>query len=165
MPCLPHPSLSAPDTCVETCRHKKIPRAQGPVWNRHFKPIYRRFTKQNISSQCLTGSPSSLVRSEPSLRGSPGMRGRNPRQGKRKKRSTSEGEVREGKIIRLELSRKKKEVGECKATPLLGTRCETQRSQQLKIQCFVCTKHETLRPKGRQGGHRSSHAQQAMHTP
>jgi hypothetical protein len=78
------------------------------------------------------------------------MSGRNPRQGK--KRNTSEGEVREGKIIRLELSRKKKEVGECKATPLLGTRCEMQRSQQLKSQCFVCRKHEPLRPEGRRAG-------------
>lgn len=38
--------------------------------------------------------------------------GRNPRQGK--KRNTSEGEVREGKIIRLELSRKKKRWGNAK---------------------------------------------------
>lgn len=39
------------------------------------------------------------------------MSGRNPRQGKGKKRNTCEGEVREGKIIRLELSRKKKRGG------------------------------------------------------
>lgn len=49
-------------------------------------------------------------------------------------------------------------MGECKATPLLGTRCETQRSQQLKIQCFVCTKHETLRPKGRRGARKLPYA-------
>ena len=42
--------------------------------------------------------------------------GRNPRQGK--KRNTSEGEVREGKIIRLELSRKKKEVGDWRDDPV-----------------------------------------------
>lgn len=67
------------------------------------------------------------------------MSSKNPRKRKGMKRSTCE--VKEGKIIRLELSRKKKkEVGGCKATPLLGTRCEIQHSQQLKIQRFVCRK-------------------------
>lgn len=60
------------------------------------------------------------------------MSSKNPRKGRGKKRS--DYETGEGKIIRLELSRQKKEGGGLgKVTPLLETRCEAQNSQQPKI--------------------------------
>lgn len=91
------------------------------------------------------------------------MSSKNPRKGKGKKRSTCV--VRKGKIIRLELSRGKR-GGECKATPLLGTGCGTQHSQQPKTQRFVCRKQEkTSRPKGRTGTGAPTRGKQAMHTP
>lgn len=68
-PCLP-PFLIPPCWLLtHVWRHADTKRSSvhgGPAWNHHFKPMYRRFTKQNINSQCLTESPSSLVRSEPS---------------------------------------------------------------------------------------------------
>lgn len=66
------------------------------------------------------------------------MSRKNPRKRKGKKRSMYE--AGEGKIIRLELSRQKKKGGGSKVTPLLGTRCETRNSQQLKIARFVFRK-------------------------
>lgn len=75
------------------------------------------------------------------------MSSKNLRKGRRKKGST--WEAGEGKIIRLKLSRQKKREGGSKATPLLGTRCETQNSQQLKI--TVLLRKQTQRPRGREG--------------
>lgn len=72
------------------------------------------------------------------------MSSKNPRKGRGKKRSMYE--AGEGKIIRLELSRQKK-GGKSKVTPLLGTRCETWNSQQLKIASLCLRKTETQRSK------------------
>lgn len=76
------------------------------------------------------------------------MSSKNPRKGRGGEKGTHG--AGEGKIIRLELSRQKN-GGKGKATPLLGTRCETWNSQQPKIFMLCLRKTETQRPTGWEG--------------
>ena len=62
------PFLSDPAIHTRRCAQtqKGAPVRWGPRRIIALQPIYRRFTKQNINPQCLTGSPSPLVRSDAS---------------------------------------------------------------------------------------------------